>query len=271
MGFLNQKTVVVVGLASNKSIAYGVAKAMHEQGAKLVITYQNERLKARVEKLTQAFQPIAYVQCDVSTDQEVDNMMQTLQKANITIDCLVHSIAFAPADQLTGHFVDNITRDGFLTAHEISSYSLTCMAKYARQYNLFAPKASIVTMTYLGSEKAVVNYNTMGLAKASLEANVRYMAHALGMDGIRVNAVSAGPIRTLAASGISGFKKMLDYAKTINPTGQNVTIDEVGNVCAFLGSDLASGITGEVIHVDHGYHMVGVTRPMTTEATTENA
>lgn len=269
MGFLNNKTALIVGLASNRSIAYGIAKAMHEQGAQLIFTYQNERLKARVEKLTKDFNTIALLPCDVSTDEEIDQMMANIQQQNNTIDILVHSIAFAPADQLSGNFVDNVSREGFKIAHEISSYSLTCMAKYARKYNLFTPQASIITLTYLGSEKAIQNYNTMGLAKASLEANVRYMAQALGPDGIRVNAVSAGPIRTLAASGIAGFKSMLDFTKGVNPTRQNVTTEEVGNVCAFLGSDLASGITGEIIHVDHGYHMVGVTQPVATTTTEE--
>ena len=258
-GFLAGKKALIVGLASNRSIAYGIAEAMHSQGAELAFTYQNDRLADRVKKLAGHFNSNLLFPCDVAHDQEIDQLMLQLKTEWKQIDILVHSVAFAPGDQLEGHFLNNITREGFNIAHDISSYSLAALAKAAHQHQLLKQGSAIVAMTYLGSVKAVPCYNTMGLAKASLEANVRYLALCLGPEGIRVNAISAGPIRTLAASGIKGFKKMLDYNAKINPLRQNITTEQVGNTTAFLCSDLASGITGEIIHVDAGFNIVGMT------------
>ncbi|MBM93466.1 MAG: enoyl-[acyl-carrier-protein] reductase FabI [Legionellales bacterium] len=257
-GFLSGKKALIIGMASNRSIAYGVAQAMHAQGATLAFTFQNERLSARVTKLAQTFNSTLLFPCDVSDDLAIDALMDSVKQHWDNIDILIHSVAFAPSDQLEGHFLKNITRDGFKMAHDISSYSLAALAKAAHQKNLLQSGSAITAMTYLGATRAMPSYNTMGLAKASLEANVRYLALCLGPEGIRVNAVSAGPIRTLAASGIKGFKNMLDYNAKVTPLKQNVTTEQVGNATAFLSSDLASGITGEIMHVDAGFNMVGM-------------
>lgn len=258
MGILDSKIILVTGIANKRSIAFGIASAASSQGAKLIVTFQNERLLERSEKLLSELNVLHTQICDLSNDQEVESLMQNIASKDIKLDGIVHAVAFAPADQLSGNFVDNINKTGFNLAHEISSYTFTSLAKYARVANILSENSSLVTMSYFGSEKAVPNYNTMGLAKASLEANVRYMAQALGPDGVRVNAVSPGPIKTLASSGIKGCNDMLAKTRLINPTRKNVTIDEVGNVTAFFLSDLAAGITGEIIHVDHGYHCVGM-------------
>jgi enoyl-[acyl-carrier protein] reductase I len=254
MGFLKGKKILVTGLLSNKSIAYGIAKAMHREGAELAFTYVGQ-FKDRVEKLCAEFNPAAVLPCDVTSDEEIKELFVDLGKVWDGLDGLIHSIAFAPRDQLGGDFVDTVTREGFAIAHDISAYSFAALAREGRAM-MKDRNASIVGLTYIGAEKAMPSYNTMGVAKASLEATIRYTALALGEDGINVNSVSAGPIKTLAASGISNFKKMLDYNASVSPLKKNVDIMEVGNTVAFLCSDMASGITGENIHVDAGYHSV---------------
>lgn len=257
MGILSGKNALIVGLASNKSIAYGVAKAMQREGASLAFTYQNDKLQSRVEKMGAECGSEIFLQCDVSSDEEIDKVFDHLDDYWDHVDIIVHSVAFAPREELEGDYLETVTRQGFSMAHDISSYSFAALAKAARNM-MQGRNASLITMSYLGAERYIPNYNIMGLAKASLEANVRYMANALGPEGIRVNAVSAGPIRTLAASGISDFRKMLDYAEKNSPMRRNVSIEDVGNVTAFLASDMAMGITGEVIHVDSGYHTVAM-------------
>lgn len=258
MGFLQDKKVLVTGIASNRSIAYGIAKAMHREGAQLALTYQNEKLKKRVDKFAAEFGSDIVLPLDVTSDEDIENLFTELGKQWDGLDCMVHSIAYAPADQLEGSFADAVTREGFATAHDISAYSFAAMAKAGRSM-MAGRNASMVTMSYLGAVRTVPNYNVMGVAKASLEATMRYLADSLGPDGIRVNAVSAGPIRTLAAAGIKNFKAMLEEAEQKTPLRRNVSIDEVGNATAFLCSDLASGITGDVLYVDSGYHVVGKT------------
>lgn len=257
MAFLEGKRALIVGLASNRSIAWGVAQAMHREGAELAFTYQNEKLKGRVEKLAAECDSDICLPCDVSDDEQIESVFEHLDDYWDHLDILVHSVAFAPRDQLEGSYIDAVNRQGFLTAHEISSYSFTALAKAALPM-MEGRDGAMLTLSYLGAERAIPSYNVMGIAKASLEANVRYMAQSLGPDGIRVNAVSAGPIRTLAASGISGFRKMLDKVAGVAPLRKNVSIEEVGNASAFLCSDLASGITGEITYVDAGYNIVGM-------------
>ncbi len=257
MGFLTGKKILVTGLMSNRSIAAGIAEALHREGAELAFTYVNEDFKDRVTKLAAAYNPVAVLPCDVASDEQIDQVFSELANHWDGLDGIIHAIAFAPSDQLGGDFIDQVNRDGFKVAHDISAYSLCALAKAGRKM-MTGRNASITALTYLGSEKAVCNYNTMGLAKASLEAAVRYAAQSLGPEGTRVNAISAGPIRTLAASGIQGFRKMLDHNASVAPLKRNVTIEEVGNVAAFLESDLASAITGEVIYVDCGFSIVGV-------------
>ncbi|AIT08991.1 enoyl-ACP reductase [Candidatus Francisella endociliophora] len=254
MGFLAGKKILVTGLLSNKSIAYGIATALHREGAELAFTYVGQ-FKDRVEKLAAEFNPAAVLPCDVTSDQEMKDLFVDLGKVWDGLDGIIHSIAFAPRDQLGGDFVDTVTREGFAVAHDISAYSFAALAREGRAM-MKGRKGSIVGLTYIGAEKAMPSYNTMGVAKASLEATMKYTALALGPDGINVNCVSAGPIKTLAASGISNFKKMLDYNASVSPLKKNVDIMEVGNTVAFLCSDMASGITGENIHVDAGYHSV---------------
>ncbi len=256
MGFLTNKRILIAGLASNRSIAYGIAKAMHREGAELAFTYQNEKLKPRVEKLAEEFGATIILPCDVADDASIEHCFAELAKSWEKFDGFVHSIAYAPADQLDGDYVDAVNREGFRIAHDISAYSFVAMAKAARP--MLNVGSALVTMTYLGAERAIPNYNTMGVAKASLEANTRFMAQSLGKDGVRVNAISAGPIRTLAASGIKNFKKMLSACEKQTPIGRTVTTEDVGNAAAFLCSNLASGISGEVIHVDGGYSIVAM-------------
>ncbi|MDP3560150.1 MAG: enoyl-ACP reductase [Legionellaceae bacterium] len=255
MGFLTGKNVLIVGLASNRSIAYGIAQAMHEQGAHLAFTYQNEKLKERVEKMAQEFGSSLTFPCDVASDDDINAVMQDLSKSWAQLDVLVHSVAYAPADQICGDFVTNATREGFRIAHDISAYSLVALTKAALPLMQKHP-SSVITLSYFGAEKAVPNYNTMGIAKASLEAAVRYLAASVGPHNIRVNGISAGPIRTLAASGIKDFRKIQTAYAAVAPLRRNITALEVGNAAAFLGSDLASAITGEIMHVDAGYHAV---------------
>jgi len=258
MGFLQNKKVLITGVASNRSIAYGVARSMHREGAELAFTYQGEKLKGRVEGFAEEFGSNIVLPLDVSEDAQIEACFGELARHWDGLDCIVHSIAYAPADQLEGSFADAVTREGFRIAHDISAYSLAALAKAGRPM-MDGRNGSILTMSYLGAVRTVPHYNVMGVAKASLEATVRYLADSLGPEGIRVNAVSAGPIRTLAASGIANFRAMLADVEQKTPLRRNVTIDEVGNAAAFLCSDLASGITGDVLYVDSGYHILGRT------------
>ncbi len=257
MGMLEGKNALIVGLASNRSIAAGIAMAMQREGANLAFSYQNDKLKGRVEKLAAGYGSEIVVPCDVADDQQIEQLFEHLDNYWDHLDIIVHSVAFAPKEELKGDYLDAVTREGFGVAHDISSYSFAALAKAGRNM-MQGRNGSLLTLSYLGAEKAVPNYNVMGVAKASLEANVRYMAQALGPEGIRVNAISAGPIRTLAAAGISDFRKMLDMVERTSPLRRNVTIEEVGNVGAFMCSELASGITGEVTHVDSGYSTIGM-------------
>lgn len=257
MGILKNKRALIIGVASTRSIAYGVAKAMHEQGAELAFTYQTEKLRSRVEEAAQEFSSSIVLPCDASSDDEITSLFEQLRKHWDGFDILVHCIAFAPADQLEGDYLDALSRDGFNMAHEISSYTLGALTKAAYPM-MKGRKGAVVTLSYLGAERAVPNYNVMGLAKASLEANVRYLAYSLGARGIRVNGISAGPIRTLAASGIKGLRKMLNFHQQMAPLQQNTTPEQVGNTAAFLCSDMADGITGEIVHVDGGFHITAM-------------
>jgi len=257
MGFLDNKRALIVGVASNRSIAYGVAAAMHREGAELAFTYQGDKLKDRVSGFAAGFGSDIVLPLDVGSDEEISAVFESLGQHWDGLDVIVHSVGFAPRDQLEGSYVDAVTREGFRIAHDISAYSLAALAKAGRPM-MQGRNGAIVTMSYLGAVRTVPNYNVMGVAKAALEANVRYLADSMGPEGTRVNAVSAGPIRTLAASGISGFRGMLAEAEQKTPLRRNVTIDEVGNAAAFLCSDLASGITGDVLYVDSGYHILGM-------------
>ncbi len=260
MGFLQGKRALIIGLASNRSIAWGIAQAMRREGAELAFTYQNDKLKDRVFKMAAELGSDIAFPCDVGSDQEITAVFEGLASRWDGLDVVIHSVAFAPREELEGDFVTATTREGFRMAHDISSYSFLAMAKAALPM-MEGRNGSLLTLSYLGAERAIPNYNVMGLAKASLEANVRYMAQSLGARGIRVNAVSAGPIRTLAASGIKNFRKLLDFAEKNTPLRRNVTIDEVGNVAAFLCSDLASGITGEITYVDAGFNFSSMNLP----------
>ena len=257
MGFLQGKRALIVGLASNRSIAWGIAQAMHREGAELAFTYQNDRLKPRVEKMAAECDSELTFPLDVTNDDEISAVFDNLKQQQGYLDIIINSVAFAPKEELEGDYLDNVTREGFKMAHDISSYSFAALAKAG--YPLMEGRdGALLTLSYLGAERVLQNYNVMGLAKASLEANVRYMATSLGPRGIRVNAISAGPIRTLAAAGIKSFRAMLDYNQRNTPMRRNVTIDEVGNVAAFMCSDLASGITGEITYVDAGYNITGM-------------
>jgi len=255
MGFLADKKILVTGLLSNRSIAYGIAQACRREGATLAFTYVNQELKERVVKLASEFGSAPVLPCDVTSDDQISALFEALKGEWGALDGLVHSIAFAPREALTGDFLNGLSRVAFATAHDISSYSLAALARGARPL-MAGRRAALLTLTYLGAERAIQNYNVMGLAKASLEANVRYLAQCLGPEGIRVNAISAGPIKTLAAAGISGFSKILHFVERTAPMRRNVTIEEVGNVAAFLLSDLASAVTGEVTYVDNGFSIV---------------
>lgn len=257
MGFLDGKRALITGLISNRSIAAGIADAMHREGAELAFTYQNDRFKDRVETMAADWNSKLCFECDVSSDENIQQTFDALKENWDSLDIIVHSIGFAPADQLEGDYVESVTREGFQIAHDISSYSFVALAKAAMPM-MEGRNGSLITLTYLGSERAMPNYNVMGLAKASLEANTRYMANSLGPKGIRVNAISAGPIKTLAAAGIKSFRKMLEHNQQVAPLRTNVTLEQVGNSAAFLASDLAGGITGEVLHVDAGFHAVGM-------------
>ncbi|MBO69023.1 MAG: enoyl-[acyl-carrier-protein] reductase FabI [Acidiferrobacteraceae bacterium] len=257
MGFLKDKRVLITGLASERSIAWGVAQAMKREGAEIALTYQNDKLRSRVEKLAGQLDTTITLPCDVSNDREILELKNSLLSHWSNVDIIIHAIAYAPRNELNGLYLDAVTREGFLTAHEISSYSFAALAKEFRDM-ICKPHGSMLTLTYIGSIRSMPGYNVMGLAKASLEANVRYLAQSFGSDGIRVNGISAGPIKTLAASGIRGFKKMMSFYENSTPLGRGVTIEEVGNAASFLCSDLASGITGEIMYVDAGFHSVGI-------------
>jgi enoyl-[acyl-carrier protein] reductase I len=257
MGFLNGKRALIVGLASKRSIAWGIAQAMRREGAELAFTYQNEKLKGRVEKLAAECDSAITLPCDVGSDEEIEALFAQLGSHWDALDIIVHSVAYAPADQLAGDYLDCVNREGFRIAHDISSYSFAALAKAGRSM-IQGRNGALLTLSYLGAVQTVPNYNVMGVAKASLEANVRYLAQSLGPEGIRVNAISAGPIRTLAASGISNFRKMLDQFASNAPIRRNVTIEDVGNTAAFLCSDLAAGITAEITYVDGGFNSVGM-------------
>ncbi len=252
MGFLAGKRVLITGLLSNRSIAYGIATAMQREDATLAFTYQGEGVKDRVLKLAAEFGSDIVLPCDVASDEEIAKLFADLGARWDGLDGIIHSIAFAPREALAGAYLDGLTRDAFRVAHEVSSYSFAALAKAALPM-MQGRKAALLTLTYLGAVRAVPNYNVMGLAKASLEANVRYLAQNLGPMGIRVNGISAGPIKTLAAAGISGFGKILKFVEENAPLRRNVTTDEVGNVAAFLMSDLASGVSGEITYVDCGF------------------
>jgi len=260
MGFLTGKRALIVGIANDRSIAYGIASAMHRQGAELAFTYVNDRFKERVEKVAAEFGSSIVLPLDVSSDEQLDALPGLLGQHWGGFDILVHAVAFADKDQLKGDYVENTTREGFRVAHDVSAWSLTAMAKVLRPMMKDREDASILTLSYLGAERAMPNYNVMGVAKAALEASVRYMAASMGTDNIRVNSISAGPIKTLAASGIGEFKMFLDYVEKNAPLRRNVSIDDVGNTAAFLGSPLARGITGENIYVDSGYFITGMGR-----------
>ena len=249
---LKDKKILITGLANKYSIASGIASAMHREGAKLAFTYQNERLLKNLKPLAEEYQSDILIECDVASDSSIDKAFNELSNTWGNFDGLVHSIGFAPADQLEGNFVDVTTREGFKIAHDISSYSFTALAKAAKPF--LNDSSALLTLTYLGSIQTVPNYNVMGLAKASLEANTRFLAASMGSDNIRVNAISAGPIKTLAASGVKNFRKMLSQHSSRAPLGRTVTIEEVGNAAAFLCSDYASGITGEITYVDAGFN-----------------
>ena len=255
MGFLADKKILITGVLSNRSIAYGVAKACQREGATLAFTYVNADLKERVARIGAEFGTVPLLQCDVTKDGDVASLFESLRTEWGVLDGLLHAIAFAPREALAGDFLDGMSRAAFAVAHDVSSYSLAALAKGARPL-MKGRRAAMVTLTYLGALRALPNYNVMGLAKASLEANVRYLASCLGPEGIRVNGVSAGPIKTLAAAGIGGFSKIQKFVEANAPLRRNVTADEVGNVCAFLLSDLSSGITGEITYVDNGFSIV---------------
>ena len=257
MGFLEGKRALIVGVASNRSIAWGIAEAMHRQGAELAFTYQTEKLKSRVDKIAEQTGSDIVLPLDVAFDDQIEETFAHIGERWDGIDIVVHAVGFAPRDQIQGDYMDAVTREGFQIAHDISSYSFTALGKAARPL-MQGRQGAMLTLSYLGALRALPGYNVMGLAKASLEANVRYMANSLGPEGIRVNAISAGPIKTLAAAGIGNFRRILDHITQTAPLRRTISAEEVGNVAAFLCSDLASGITGEITYVDAGYSILGI-------------
>jgi enoyl-[acyl-carrier protein] reductase I len=265
MGFLQGKRALITGIASDRSIASGIAEAMHREGAQLAFTYQNDKLKSRVEKAAAEYGSNIVIPLDVTSDEQIAACFAELGKHwTDGFDILIHAIAYAPREAIAGQFLDGLTRENFGIAHDISAYSLAAMAKAARP-QMQGRNGSILTLSYLGAERALAGYNVMGVAKASLEATVRYLAYNLGPEGTRVNAISAGPIKTLAAAGIAGFRKILGHVEENAPMRRTVTIEDVGNVAAFLCSDLAAGVTGEITYVDAGYNILGMTGLDTAE------
>src|SRR5664279_3112372 len=266
MGFLAGKRLLVTGVLSNRSIAYGIARACHREGAELAFSYQGERFGERVRGFAAEFGSSLVYDCDVADDAQIERMFAALGEAWPTFDGFVHSIGYAPREAITGDFLEGLSRESFRIAHDISSYSFPALAKAAAPR--LTPTAALLTLTYLGAMRSVPHYNTMGLAKASLEASVRYLATSLGPRGIRVNGISAGPIKTLAASGIKGFGRILEVVERNSPLRRNVTIDDVGNVAAFLLSDLAAGVTSEITYVDAGFsHVMGGVSAAATQST----
>jgi len=258
MGFLSGKKILVTGLLSNRSIAYGIARAARREGADLAFTYAGERFKDRVGGLAREFDSDLVLPCDVASDEQIAALFGELGKRWDGLDGLVHAIAFAPREAISGEFLDGLSREAFREAHDISAYSFPALAKAALP--MMAGRAgAMLTLTYLGADRQIPHYNTMGLAKASLEASVRYLAANLGPRGIRVNAISAGPVKTLAAAGIAGFGRILKHVEAFAPLRRNISIENVGNAAAFLLSDLAAGITAEILYVDGGYNVVSVT------------
>jgi enoyl-[acyl-carrier protein] reductase I len=257
MAFLQGKKILITGLLSNRSIAYGIAKACHREGAELAFTYVGERFKDRITDFAAEFDSKLVFDCDVASDEQIEALFRDLGQAWSQLDGFVHAIGFAPREAIAGEFLDGLSRENFRVAHDISAYSFPGMVKAALP--LLKPGSSVLTLSYLGAVRAIPYYNTMGLAKASLEASVRYLAENLGQHGIRSNGISAGPIKTLAASGIKDFSKLLGFAASHAPLRRNVTIEEVGNTAAFMLSDLSSGITGDIIYVDGGFsHVMGL-------------
>jgi enoyl-[acyl-carrier protein] reductase I len=261
MGFLTGKRALIVGVATERSIAWGIAQAMHREGAELAFSYVNDKMKERVEPLAASLGSRLTMPLDVSVDQQCDEAFALIRREWGQIDIVVHAVAYAPREALTGTFLDATTREGFRVAHDVSSFSLTALAQRAQP--LMAGRAgALLTLSYLGAVRSIPGYNVMGLAKASLEANVRFLAADLGPRGVRVNAISAGPIKTLAAAGIPGFRKMLSRVAEVAPMRRNVSLEDVGNAAAFLCSDLAAGITGEILYVDGGFSTVGMSFPL---------
>ena len=256
MGFLAGKKFLITGVLSNRSIAYGIARACRREGAELAFSYVGDRFKERVSEFAAEFGSSLLFDCDVSEDAQIERMFSQLAEVWPQFDGFVHAIGFAPKEAIAGDFLEGLSKDSFRIAHDISSYSFPAMAKASAA--MLSPNAALLTLTYLGALRSVPNYNTMGLAKASLEASVRYLATSLGPRGIRVNGISAGPIKTLAASGIKNFGRILEAVASTAPLRRNVTIDDVGNVAAFLLSDLAAGVTSEITYVDCGFsHAMG--------------
>ncbi len=259
MGILTGKKALIVGVASNRSIAWSIAEFMHQQGAELAFTYLDDKLKKRVDKIAEETRSEIVLPCNVSSDQQINDVFTELAKEWDGLDIIVHSVGFAPRELLQGNYLDNLTRSGYQTAMDISSYSFAALGNAGREMMTGRDGAALLTLTYLGAIRAMNNYNVMGVAKAALEANVRYMAHALGPQGIRVNGISAGPIKTLAASGIGNFKSMLDHVEKATPLKRSVTQIDVAKAATFLCSDWASGITGEITYVDAGYNIMAMT------------
>jgi enoyl-[acyl-carrier protein] reductase I len=264
MGFLAGKRAFIVGVATDRSIAWGIAQAMHREGAELAFSYVNDKMKERVEPLAHSIGSRLTMPLDVTVDGELDSAFDRLKREWGQLDIVIHAVAYAPREAITGSFVENTTREAFRIAHDVSSYSFTALAQ--RAHPLMAGRnGALLTLSYLGAVRTIPSYNVMGLAKASLEANVRFLAADLGPRGIRVNGISAGPIKTLAAAGIAGFRKMLSRVAEVAPLRRNVTQEDVGNAAAFLCSDLAAGITGEILYVDSGFNTVGMSFPQEAE------
>ena len=257
MSLLKNKNVLIVGVANKHSIAAGIAESMSRNGANIALTYQNERLRSNVEKIGHEIGVESYIPCDVASDEEIDNTFAELSTKWDGLDSVIHAVGFAPREELDGDFLNVTSREGFQIAHDISSYSFIALAKAAKDM-MKGRNGSLLTLSYLGSVKTLPNYNVMGLAKASLEASVRYLAVSAGKEGHRVNGISAGPIKTLAASGVKNFRKMLSYNAERSPSGRNVTTREVGDAATFLTSDMASGINGEILYVDGGFNITAM-------------
>lgn len=264
MGFLAGKRALIVGVATERSIAWGIAQAMHREGAELAFTYAGDKLRERVEPLAQSLGSKHVLPLDVTDDAQIEAVFSTLKEDWGSLDIVVHAVAFAPREALAGGFTESTSREAFRIAHDVSSYSLTALARAAAPL-MAGRQGALVTLSYLGAVRSIPSYNVMGLAKASLEANVRFLAADLGPQGIRVNGISAGPIKTLAAAGIGGLRKMLSRVAEVAPIRRNVTLEDVGNTAAFLCSDLAGGITGEIIYVDGGFNSVGMSFPQEAE------